>query len=863
MFAPQERREPGMATPLQTRSDRAVAARRRGLPWLVLGLAFALIAGCNDAAPVAVDGGNNGAKNSENHSGTSNSGTANAGTSNSATNGNAGNNGTANNSANNGATTAGGSNSNAGDAAGNNSRSAEAEAIISKLAETYRAATSYEDQAVFREIVKEPGGEPLAYETHLSVAFERPNKIRANIGGAIILSNGQKIYGSYYDVPGYVAVRETPQTLTPEDVFFDPRLGKDGLPALQIGLLLNDNMADALLSEAAARPDLLEPSEIEGHPCYRVRFIRRMVTAAEQTLEGQEVYWIDQESFVLRRIEIPAADGAERSLEFVAAKLNVELGENAFAVELDGAKEVKRFVGPAYAASLGKMAEGYEFVALDGEKLTPESLAGKVVVLDFWMEHPASLANLPRLKELKSKFAGNDKVRIVSVNIDPAATPEKVAEIAKTLNLDLTLAREATPGAAGGVFGFNNFPYIFILGPDGVVQYCEMGYGTIPGDDPVPRLQEKIDAILAGTDVAGQMIAEFEAAMSTDAPESVGGTTRPPTAVAPASAPQAITLEPAWTAAVTNPGNILVVPGADGKPRILVHEGYHGVVELSPTGEIVNRPDLKFDDVIAFTRTAVSSSGKRYFAVAAESQQQARVYDQDWNLVLAYPEAGASHPGIADVQLIDLDNSGEPQLVIGYFDIVGIQAVKLSGERTWWNRSPRDVMSIASSKLLNGSTMLLCCNTQPSGALASIKADGTRGDDLRVGTRFIRKMASVDLNGDGFAEYCGLAVAEDGSDIAVGFSTDGTELWFHPLPPGQQPILQQLGHGTLVGDQPQWVIAAADGSLSCYSPGGSVLDSFATGKVIQGFGVVEADGPRLLLISTENGVEAFKVTQKQ
>ncbi len=803
--------------------------------------------GCGDADPVKVST-SNGTDSTSNSTSTSATNTAKTGANSSANN--AAGNDTANNTASQTAT--------------------EAEAIISRMAEVYRDAESYGDNAVFRTVGTNAAGESVAYEAALSVAFRAPNQIQARLESSTILCNGEKLYGLHESVPGYAAARDAPAQLTIDNVFFEPLLANINLPAPQFELLLADDMAQRLINSSAVRPVLLEAASLDERMCYRVQFVRRELSQDETTIDIPEIYWIDQENFLLRRIEYPNA-GQEVSIEFVAAEMNVNIPDVAFEIDLGDRKVVKRLLPPRHAATLGAKPEPFEFTTLDGEIVSPETLAGKVAVLDFWLADAGGIcvANLPRIAQLKEHYADNDQVVFVSVNVDRQTTKEEVQETIKDLSLGQQIALDSGESDAGFAFKFNGIiPYIFVLSPDGEVEYCEMGFGTVAGDDPVPRLKEKIDVIVGGGGLADEMLAAYEAELMSETPvasSSNGQPVVPAAAVAEATEPQSINLEKLWTAEVEQPGNLLVVPGPSG-PRIFAHEGYTGLAEISPMGDVIARPDLDLGDspMATFTRTTTDAEGKRYFAVAAVAHEQVRVFDEDWNLLLAYPEAGTAHPGISDVQFVDLDKSGTPQVAVAYFDVVGVQAVQLNGERTWWNRSLRDVTSLALSTDLSNRPMLLACNSQTGGALVSMLAGGTRGEDLQVGDKYLFKIAGHDLNGDNYNEFCGLTFAEANSTMLVGFAADGTELWTYPLPSGQQrPTLEQIGSGHIAGKSPHWIVAGVDGTIHCVAAGGRVLDSFATGKEISGFAAAEMNDERVLLLSTPEGVEAWRVSDKQ
>ena len=71
------------------------------------------------------------------------------------------------------------------------------------------------------------------------------------------------------------------------------------------------------------------------------------------------------------------------------------------------------------------------------------------------------------------------------------------------------------------------------------------------------------------------------------------------------------------------------------------------------------------------------------------TQQRCHLLDENWKLVVNYPEEALKkpHSGIADVELGDLDGDGKLKMYVSYSGVVGVQAVSLDGKRLWANRS--------------------------------------------------------------------------------------------------------------------------------------------------------------------------------
>ena len=75
------------------------------------------------------------------------------------------------------------------------------------------------------------------------------------------------------------------------------------------------------------------------------------------------------------------------------------------------------------------------------------------------------------------------------------------------------------------------------------------------------------------------------------------------------------------------------------------------------------------------------------------------------------------------MQLGDLDGDGTPKIYVGYFGVVGVQAVSLEGKRIWANRTVGSVTQLAIGPTSDeGRSMLLCANL--SGPSVELDADG-------------------------------------------------------------------------------------------------------------------------------------------
>jgi thiol-disulfide isomerase/thioredoxin len=769
------------------------------------------------------------------------------------------------------------------------------------MAAAYQRAISYSDAGEVRFKFLD-NGRPFDANYDWSVTFERPNKLRLHVYSANAVCDGKYFWATLAEVPGQVLKLPAPATLTPDnicanEVLFDQMANRVAGPAVALSLLLSDNPLAVILHDAD-EPKLLEPKTIDDARCRGVSIRRK---------DGELVFWIDEVGYELRRIEFPIAE-LDKYLQSQAGKIS----DLSLVADLTGAKfdpkihaVAFRFEAPKDARIvtnfnsqpqplpptrwLGKRIDDFRFTKLDGTPVTRETLRGKVAVLDFWATWCGPcFQTLPELQKVYERYKDNDRVVIVAVSIDrsdattasaattdgrmdiPAVGDSQVREAFERAKLSIPIVRDPTQ-QANTVFGVEQIPNIFVLGPDGTVEDHEIGI------DPelAKELPGRIEKLLAGGSVHAetlrryaQRVREYEAQLqASSAPNagSGGNTTEQfqRGTIAPRSEPKHLKLAHRWsTKEVKQPGNIVVVPGE--QPRIVVVAGLTAVAELDLDGKLVathtlDLPKEPEEGIVAFVRTAVDRSGARWYVGAAGDRQQLHLFDDGWKRRLSYPEA-ASAGGIADVQLADLDGDGDPEMNVGYYNVVGVQNVAPDGHRRWANRSLSNVMSLAvTGPDADGHRALWCAHEQ--GTIVPIDFQGHEKPPITVGQRFVRLLKSADLDGDGKNEYLALATTGTGQDTAVGLDVAGREQWSLTLPRGLQPVpsVEPVTSGALAHKSAdQWIIVGSDGSIYVVAADGAVVDHWQHGAAISGLAVAEG---RRLLIATTEGVELWQVSE--
>jgi hypothetical protein len=394
------------------------------------------------------------------------------------------------------------------------------------------------------------------------------------------------------------------------------------------------------------------------------------------------------------------------------------------------------------------------------------------------------------------------------------------------------------------------------------------------------ELSTTIDKLVAGQDVFRDQLNQFESQRKDYLAwldkwvkdelfvgQSMEEKEIPEAKIAPRSEPKAFALEPLWKCTeLKSPGNMLVVPAANGAPKLLVLDSWKTVMEIGLQGKVAAAHSLDVPEREAATliRSGVGDDRRRYYAVSGIMQQQVHLYDENWKRLLSYPEDAYKNPhaGIADVQLADLNGDGKLEILVSYYQDVGVQCVALDGKRIWPNRTVAMVSRIALwAPEPKGPRSLLC--TYSLGSLVVLDAQGKRQGEINVPNRLIHWVVTADLLGDQKMEIAGLYLAELGASVAIGIDPKGTELWNHALPKGvhRRPV-EQIVAGNLTASGPgQWLVPGPDGSIFAIAADGRLVDHWQTGVIITGVATLLNEGQAVLLVASTDAVGSAGVVE--
>lgn len=132
-----------------------------------------------------------------------------------------------------------------------------------------------------------------------------------------------------------------------------------------------------------------------------------------------------------------------------------------------------RFIdNPALARA--RMAPAFSVTTLDGRQVSLDSLAGKVVLIDFWATWcgPCREA-LPKIREIAQKFSGEPLV-VMSISLDNDEGKWKDF-VAKNNMTWLQYRDGGFEGSISRLFGVESIPHTFTIDADGVLQEEHVG----------------------------------------------------------------------------------------------------------------------------------------------------------------------------------------------------------------------------------------------------------------------------------------------------------------------------------------------------------------------------------------------------
>ncbi len=137
--------------------------------------------------------------------------------------------------------------------------------------------------------------------------------------------------------------------------------------------------------------------------------------------------------------------------------------------------------GAAAYVALNQRASAPEitFVSIKGEKISPESLRGKVVMVNFWATSCTTcVGEMPKMVDTYNKFKSQGLEFVaVAMNYD---RPDYVLNYAETRKLPFKVALDVTGDAAKAYGNVAMTPTTFVIGKDGKILKRYLGEPDFP-----------------------------------------------------------------------------------------------------------------------------------------------------------------------------------------------------------------------------------------------------------------------------------------------------------------------------------------------------------------------------------------------
>lgn len=125
-------------------------------------------------------------------------------------------------------------------------------------------------------------------------------------------------------------------------------------------------------------------------------------------------------------------------------------------------------VGAAYLLFARTSAPNVTFISLDGEKITSQSLRGKVVMVNFWATSCSTcIHEMPKMVETYNKFK-EQGLELVAVAMKYDA-PNYVIDYTQTRKLPFKVAYDVTGNLAKSFGGVGGTPTTFVIDKNGMI----------------------------------------------------------------------------------------------------------------------------------------------------------------------------------------------------------------------------------------------------------------------------------------------------------------------------------------------------------------------------------------------------------
>jgi hypothetical protein len=367
--------------------------------------------------------------------------------------------------------------------------------ILNRCISRYQELQSYEDRGFVRlkYLVEGVAAEDRA---PLSVAWNKSGRMGLKVYSVTAGPHGNSRWhlhlgNSHPALKDQTLSRSLPERLDFAWLLSEPLVneslsaGLAGFPP-QLDMLLSPQPLSRLVDETAEL-SLLNSQLIDHNRCWIISIVRGAL---------QYRFWIDQQSLLVRRIELPPQLIPEAILSDTSTsqlQLSIELQQTSYDHEIDwdyfkcasaqDSHYVTHFVAPPLAINtslLGKQIPAFQLRGIDGQVAYDSSFKkGRRASVLIWLaDHPACLAAAEQLALTQSQLQLNfkdqsqiDYIPIWAETAPPVGLSFEQLQQQWKLPGRLAIDRDA---AGRDLFGVQEAPTVVILDAQGKIQFWDV-----------------------------------------------------------------------------------------------------------------------------------------------------------------------------------------------------------------------------------------------------------------------------------------------------------------------------------------------------------------------------------------------------
>ncbi|MGI9518728.1 MAG: TlpA family protein disulfide reductase, partial [Pirellulaceae bacterium] len=583
---------------------------------------------------------------------------------------------------------------------------------------------------------------------------------------------------------------------------------------------------------------------------------------------------IDPDAYLLQSISYPAelldarlqqnpeVQGLSLTARFAGATFDEFQDVSGFTVDVPhDARIVSHFVAvpqPFPSSEVGNSIADLQLRDTATELVNQDDWSGKVTLL-FWTNHAFLTPELAAtIETVADRLRGREYniMRVESIEGELPGNPqtiERLTGIAQTTSAVVV----ADFGFAGGrLAGLESWPTLAIIDRDGALQYVKNML-----DDPLSP--EEIAAVMlrvrSGEKVADEMRSDYESLLDLYQELLVealinGPITGDDGLLVATAAPTRFDIKPLWqNDSLQQPGNILA-----SSERVIVLDGWRTLASLGDNGRVLQQQVLELDKQESANIIRRGQMQPERILVFSLMGRAVRVLNDSLDIVCNV-NAGLSKQRIRDAHLFDVDADGQDELIVSFTGERGTEVHELDATNESRTLTPQSLRSFAIFRATSGKQSLLLADTAgnleawENGAPEKVTIE----TDLLAATHI-----SVQVDARGEMTICVIGTDRQGQWTAVGLDHQLQQKWSVPV--GSQRFDTQIesiafAHraGTRAGF---WAIAGADGSIRLISDDGRLVDTWATGAQLRGIALVAEDHHYLVILSTDEQVQAWSLS---